>query len=501
MLKKILSFIFTATLSINYAYNQEIKISKIDFIHPINIQKQSGLNFEITTFLSDSAKQRTNFYPQLKYWIEFKDRTIFTKQTSLDYFYDDSLISQYFTPFEAIKLKIGKYKLTIKAFAFQDNQILSDTFSMNFTFFQPQLYDYQEQRITIQRLNVQTTQYYGSAGLLYEAQLKFRFPSAYIKGISQDEQKAYYYIEPEIIHLEYVQILDFASVIKFRKRIAIPINHLEQRVVIFVPFSEINLPTQQEYFISAGIKLSDKTENWNFTPAKRIGYRFYFPTLRYFYISVSNINIAYATDYDPQSTLGQLFFKAAKNKGKGYPDPYWQLKQGNIVIFRSANFSNEFTAPNGKNEFKVASGDKLVLQVLDYDAIGEDDLIGEKEINTLENDLENINLKMGNVKKLHLVSQTKLYPKIKSLQLNYIPEQQAGISGWRVVPEESFFQDNFFKISTKLSIDTLTFDLDSSVASIFIPYINSKKNMEFLLHYKVYPGNYHFTIKKIVKLR
>jgi len=102
------------------------------------------------------------------------------------------------------------------------------------------------------------------------------------------------------------------------------------------------------------------------------------PSVYFAKATVKNIQVA-EKSYDISANsipFGSLFVSQKSKSGKGYPDLFWRLETDYQNILTSQTVTNSFRAVDDSCYFQMLAGDRLYLNVYDYDVFSRNDLLG-----------------------------------------------------------------------------------------------------------------------------
>ncbi|MBN1253095.1 MAG: hypothetical protein JXA16_13240 [Bacteroidales bacterium] len=293
-------------------------------------------------------------------------------------------------PYDNMDIEKGSHKLMMEIYIENDSIKDAIVFKKEIVVEKPELFNYNEQEITIINFRAQDqAEFKGLKGIKVSFERKFKFSANQTKGISFDNNLAFYYFNVTAYdkadnRICYDKKESDLSIIKSNS-----IENINfEKVTLFIPYRNLLL-SKGKHEISIELKASYVKETVIFNNLALKTVNINQPQVYIVDFKAEDFKIAYGK-YDASSELGRIFSKQGSNKGYGYPDVYWNLKIGEYSIYNSSISHNSFTAPNGSVKFKIVDDEKIYLSAYDRDALNADDFIGLIEIGTEKGEFKKI---------------------------------------------------------------------------------------------------------------
>lgn len=317
---------------------------------------------------------------------------------------------QIIIPYDEIKLDTGIHNVSLQLIAFRKHQLrrkkqwnLGSIYKKEIQIKIPQLFDQSLQEITIRNTEVVDK----NLKLNFNIDYDFKFSTSQTKGVMRDESKRSYKIKAVLIDKNtkkeipviesYIDLSCFinADISKNQScKMSIPYRHLK------IKPGKYNLQVDFFMFDSLG---KNKRKIYS------LDHKFNLPQLYETKINLNNIKVDYDT-YDTKSSLGRLFSKSSKNKGKGYPDVFVSVLVNGYPEYRSTVHDNTYEIASETAIIYIVDQSKLKVELWDYDGIGKNDKIGGLFIvNPKGKWLKELNAKRFGNAESNFIIEKKLY--------------------------------------------------------------------------------------------
>ncbi|MBN2682201.1 MAG: hypothetical protein JXR58_06805 [Bacteroidales bacterium] len=422
----ILVFLFFSSISI-FAQNQSINLLKLKVESPkTNVSQGSGIELFCTVKYSIPIKNFSerfyNIYPRLsdKSGNIILDSKDVKGYSQADPYYKGKDDFSIFIPYTLLPFEKGQHSCILELYSSHNDSIMPVFYKGDIFFDVPEMYNYEDQKITIENFNVITKEKSGVEGLEILFDANFSFPSSKIKGASEKPnlKNYYFYITVNEASRPFVfspnkspENSDYYSWNPFFATEAVdPVKKLQCK--LFVPLTQLQI---LEGNFTLDIQLNainfDGTIKWEHLAKTKI--QITIPKFGITKIAVKNITVAEG-EYDiagKNIPIVNIFTGGKKNRGLGYPDVMWKVNQGFFTAYATKFLRNSHFGPNDTCYLKTIGNEKLDIVVLDYDAVGRDDELARFSINPKIEDykIEHTGLRKSNVLNIDLsVSKTSL---------------------------------------------------------------------------------------------
>jgi len=387
-MKKLLSTFVVLFFFQSYTSAQNnIEIVNFKILSQISIIEKSGISFNFDIEMPVIENYNSNpfyFYftlTDLSETVVFQNENLFLKIYSQPYFKDKtksiSKAELFFIPYSEINVPSGKSNLTLKCIVKNSDTDSYEVFQKQIEIIKPTLYNYDEQTFTISDFTITDNVYlHEQKGLEVNFNSTFEFCSYQINGIYKDKNLTDYVFYLKFYNAptleEYLFFSDYFSTYSQT------VENLTENINFFIPYNKLNI-NEGLYNIKAELYARDNNSTINFGKISEINFQYYQPKLYLAKFCLYELLASY-NHYDTQSTFGQIFSNTKSNKGKGYPDIFWEIKIGDLSEFESAINKNSFYTKSDSSLFIVTDDDPLYLTVYDYDALNRNDEIAKFKI-------------------------------------------------------------------------------------------------------------------------
>ncbi len=480
--------IFVGKTVVSQSFNQKIEIKnfRTDTLDDLHKTIGIGMRFDME-FKEPVNKKQNNI---CKVYVILKDKNdniIFNDTNIFKNVYpvlrnNNTYVSKsiyFFIPVEQIKINEGHHNIKIELFAKNKDVDFGKVFSTTINYHKPVFYRYDEQEITIKNFTVKPSSKNRQKGVFINFDCFYRFPQQLIKENNTDK-KYYFYVN---IYDENNKIIYFpAGNIKslyntdYVGRNAIS-KEKKDNVSIFISNRKLNIH-KGNHKLRIVLNATNNNKTVFFKEIADAETDIMQESFYIVNIQVPRLKVKYSTAYDVSNVFGRIFSKSSKNKGRGYPDVFWNIKTGYDNVYRSVVAHNSFSCNGKQAVFKIIDSDPVVLNVYDYDKVSRNDFIGSYTIKHPEGHFlfEKNNITTSSIECLDVKFSKQKLPEIFCGNVLTGTQKRNGVSYLKVAFE--YYVQN---LTGNMRLNLSPFLVDSCNMSYSVSFYHVK-NKDSLLH-------------------
>ncbi len=331
-------------------------------------------------------------------------------------------------PYALMDIPSGEHKIILELSVKSSSADFGIIDKRELKIIKPELFEYKSQEFDIRNYGVKNDVKYNKIkGIMVSFTCNYKFKTTQIKELYKSNDYEFY--EFKVILRDKKSGLPVSY---FHPESALnrtsPIN-LSESIKIHIPYYQINLPEGKHELVA---ELYIQGFDGITTFGKHVEQVFELdqPALYLVYFDMISCHAVHKK-YDTSTAVGR-FFSGNTNRGRGYPETFWGIQNGDYWRYQSAWNKNSYTAPPGKATFVITDNDLVYFSVYDYDIIPPNQLMGKYKIKHLPG---NQKISKRNLKFPGIISADFDFEKIKfpyPVQKNISSEicKQNGLSGF-----------------------------------------------------------------------
>lgn len=480
-------FLFTTLIAfsslISFADNS-FEIIDLKQVLPFSNLEKSGINFYFELKVSTNNDY---FYQPFTLTFNLYDRNnkkVYSDSENLLHLYMppsygigtviDTLEERFFIPFYKINVPEGQQNLTARVLVQTENTAFFEIYSQEIVIDKIKIFKFDEQNFEIENFIVDDN--YSEKelfGININFDCKFLFCSYQIEKYDIKKENSTYVFYINLFEKSTgKQIYFFDKTSNYQ---SFEVSKLDEKIDFFIPYNKINIQEGKHQLI-AKLHVTDSHHSFDFGEVSETEFEINQPELSIAKFVLENLKAEHKT-YDTKSIIAQIFSKT--DKGKGFPDIFWNIELGDIQIYKSDINKNSFVAKGDSLIFIISENDPIWFNIYDYDTFNSNDLIASFQIENIMG-FKTVNYKNPNLLNIDTCNFSFTKSMLPFFEYNTLSINQISINGVSGLDIEFTSKINSIPDNEKIK---------------FVPYIiRDSLEINFESINKIlYPENLYFT--------